>query len=406
VTDARVHSTRNELLFVVTGLGRGGTERHLLQVLPQLRAAGFDPLVYSLTGRGAIGPELEAAGIEVRCGPLAETQGLLRPLRLAAAFAGLCWLLIRRRPALLHCFLPAAYILGGTASLLLGPRLRVMSRRSLNAYQAHARGAGWLERRLHRHMAAVLGNSRAVVAQLLQEGVAPEKLALIYNGIELPRPVTAADRVAVRTRLGVTADALVLILIANLIPYKGHRDLLEALGQIKAKLPAGWRLLLAGRDDGIGEELKRQADGLGLSEHLIWLGERTDVAQLIAASDMGLLCSHEEGFSNAILECMAAALPMVVTDVGGNAEAVVEGTTGWVVPPRAPERLARAILALAGDPAQRLAFGEAGKARVMAEFSRQAMVRDYLRLYTALLAGRPPPIEPDTHRVGVAEDGA
>ena len=436
------------LLFVVSGLGRGGTERHLLQLLPMLAARGFTPLVFSLAGKGPMAGELEAAGIEV-VAPGSATWSQSKPrfvrwvMAPLVAAVTLASVLVRRRPSLVHFFLPAAYIIGGLVCLVVGPKLRVMSRRSLNDYQSGKKLAGSIERILHKRMSAVLGNSRAVVSQLRAEGVPPARLGLIYNGIALPeanrRPAPSPpvgegwgggdgsdraehfaikignvgipptpspqgggeSRAALRTRLGIAPDELVLIKVANLIPYKGHQDLIDALGRIKDRLPAGWRLLIVGRDDGIGDALRRRSSELGLASNLIWLGERRDVAELYAASDIGLLCSHEEGFANAILEGMAAALPMVVTDVGGNGEAVLDGVTGLVVPARDPDALARAILSLALDAGQRRAFGDASRARVVAEFSLERMAGAYAELYAALLAGKALPIGRDG-RIGDA----
>ena len=413
------------LLFVVSGLGRGGTERHLLQLLPMLAARGFKPLVFSLEGKGPIAGELEAAGIEV-VAPGSATWSQSKPrfvrwvMAPLVAAVTLASVLVRRRPSLVHFFLPAAYIIGGLVCLVVGPKLRVMSRRSLNDYQSGKKLAGSIERILHKRMSAVLGNSRAVVSQLRAEGVPPARLGLIYNGSDRaehfankignvgipptpnPSPQGGGEsRAALRTRLGIAHDALVLIKVANLIPYKGHQDLIDALGRIKDRLPAGWRLLIVGRDDGIGDALRRRSSELGLASNLIWLGERRDVAELYAASDIGLLCSHEEGFANAILEGMAAALPMVVTDVGGNGEAVLDGVTGLVVPARDPDALARAILSLALDAGQRRAFGDASRARVVAEFSLERMAGAYAELYAALLAGKALPIGRDG-RIGDA----
>ena len=118
------------------------------------------------------------------------------------------------------------------------------------------------------------------------------------------------------------------------------------------------------------------------------MGSRNDIPDLLSASDIGLLCSHEEGFSNAILEGMAAGLPMVVTDVGGNSEAVVNGKTGVVVPARQPAALGQAILELAKDSKRRKEFGGAGRARVEAEFSLEKSVEGYEEVYGSLLEGK------------------
>jgi glycosyltransferase involved in cell wall biosynthesis len=263
-----------------------------------------------------------------------------------------------------------------------------MSRRSLNTYQRRHRLLARIERRLHSRMSAVVANSRAVLAELVIEGVAPERLGLIYNGIE---PAVFADlppRAEVRRRLGLGSAALVLTTVATLIPYKGHGDLLDALAGVAGELPADWVLLCVGRDDGIGPALRARARALGIDGHVRWLGERHDVPEILHASDVGILPSHEEGFSNAVLEGMAAGLPMVVTRVGGNPEAVVHDVSGLVVPPRDPRAMGAAILGLARDATRRQRMGEAGRHRVTAVFSLAACVDRYARLYTLLSGDR------------------
>jgi glycosyltransferase involved in cell wall biosynthesis len=260
---------------------------------------------------------------------------------------------------------------------------RVMSRRSLNCYQENHKVLAWIERRLHRKMTAVLGNSRQVVRELLEvEDCPPDRVGLIYNGIDVP----AFDA----ARTGEGDRPLVLITVANLIPYKGHGDLLEALAGIAGDLPSGWKLLCVGRDDGIGGRLTGQARSLGLESNIEFLGERHDVAALLAGADIGILCSHQEGFANSILEGMAAGLPMIVTDVGGNAEAVVHGTTGLVVPPRNPWAFGDAILKLALDADLRRSMGRAGRERVERYFGTDRCVMNYARFYAGLQKGERP----------------
>jgi glycosyltransferase involved in cell wall biosynthesis len=263
-----------------------------------------------------------------------------------------------------------------------------MSRRNLNRYQRRHPLLASLERRLHRRVAAALGNSRAVVAELAAEGVPRQRLGLIYNGIDLDAFAHVVPAAEVRARLDVDPAALVIITLANLIPYKGHADLLVALAEVADRLPAGWILLCAGRDDGAGPALRDRTQALGLAAHVRWLGLRDDVPSLLAASDLAVLASHEEGFSNSVLEGMAARLPVIVTAVGGNAEAVEHTVSGIVVPPRSPSELGAAILALAHDPARRRSLGEAAHARVAAQFTLPGCVARYQRLYALVAGGR------------------
>jgi glycosyltransferase involved in cell wall biosynthesis len=387
---------RKTLLYVIGDLDVGGAESHLARLLPRIDRRRFRILVYTLTHKGELAPRLIDAGIEVIGPPWGERlrNSARPPLRrfLLPGFSalGLLFLLWRRRPHVIHFFLPAAYIVGGLCSFLAPPAARVMSRRSLDHYQRGHPYLARIERFLHPRMDAVLGNSRAVVEQLRAEGVEPKRLGLLYNGIDSVALVAdSPSRAATREALGITEEALVLILVANLIPYKGHTDLLAALATVGDSLPAGWRLLCVGRDDGIGEELEIRARDLGINEHIRWLGPRSDIPALLAAADIALSTSHQEGFSNSVLEGMAMGLAMIVTKVGGNPEAVEDGSSGIVVPPQDPPALAAAIRELAGDPSLRKELGAAARRRLEEHFSLSACVGAYERLYDGLTEGSP-----------------
>ena len=373
------------VLLVIGQLDIGGTERHVAQVAPALRARGVDLSVFALKPGGALLGVLAAAGVPVlvhetrRAGARGLVQAAWRLRCVARAM----------RPDIVHFFLPAAYLVGACATAFMSAR-GVMSRRSLACYQQRYPGVRWLERRLHRRMAAVLANSRAVARELRDEGVPPSRLGVIYNGV--------ADRTAghrretARTALGIGPQALVLVTIANLIPYKGHADLLDALAQARDAMPVDWCLLLVGRDDGIGPALRAQATRLGIAEHVVWCGAVDDVGQYLAAADIGVLVSHEEGFSNAVLEGMAAGLPMIVSEVGGNAEAVIDGVCGRVVPARDPVALASALSELATSSARRERWGQAARTRALRHFTVETCVERYHALYSNVLAGMSSPI--------------
>jgi glycosyltransferase involved in cell wall biosynthesis len=145
-------------------------------------------------------------------------------------------------------------------------------------------------------------------------------------------------------------------------------------------------LLCAGWDQGLQAKLETLARARGIEANVQFLGERDDVPTLLAAADFGVLSSWEEGFSNVILEAMAAGLPMVVTDVGGNPEAVLHEETGLIVPARDPGALGEAVLRLARDPALRQRLGAAGQLRVQQEFALDRCVDSHSALYKELMA--------------------
>ncbi|PJI41927.1 glycosyltransferase [Ferrovibrio sp.] len=376
----------NRRLTVVIGsLDRGGAEWHLLQVLPRLLAHNFTVEVFCLHHRGELASEMERRGVSV-FGP--ERVSTLLPKRiLYVLFCSfiLFFHLLKRRPDIVHFFLPAAYILGAPAAVLARCRIRIMSRRSQNNYQRDLFGSGFIERQWHRRMSAVLGNSQSVVDQLRDEGVPESKLYLLYNGVDLSSYGSNIPRDAARSRLGLSNDALVFLIVANLIPYKGHADLLRALAMVNDRLPENWVLLCAGRDDGIGSNLQDLVEELGLTQRVHWLGSVKDIPSLLTAGNVALLASHEEGFSNAIIEYMASGLPAIVTDVGGNAEAIEHGKTGFVVPAKDSAGMADAILELALNAARRREMGALARTIAIQRYSLEACVDRYAGLYRKIL---------------------
>lgn len=389
---ASVKSDR-PILMVIGSLKFGGAERHLLGIAPALQARGWKPVVYVLTGRGVLAKQMAESGIPILGGQSSSPffRWLPRPLRVTVIFLDLIRVLLTLRPVACHCFLPQSVIIGGFASYLVGLRRVVMSRLSLNNYQADAPVQSWLEQLLMRHAGAVLGNAGAVTRQLREELIPERLLGVVYTGLDLPGLDDGPSREELRERENIPPDALVLSIVANLHAYKGHSYLLTALGGIKDKLPTGWILLCIGGDAGCLQDLTTQTEELGLSGHIRFLGGRSDAAHLWRTADIGLLVSLQEGFPMSILEGMATRLPMVVTNVGGNAEAV--GDCGMIVPVGDTEAMGQAIMLYAQDPGLRRRHGETARHRVEAHFTLENCADAYDRIYHALYEGDLRPIQ-------------
>lgn len=377
------------ILYVIGALDVGGTERHLAAVAPRLVRLGWRVSVYSLAGNGALRGEFERGQVTVIVPPFGRDTSsrllVVRAFRLMVTTVHLLSVLVRQKPDIAHFFLPAAYLVGAPLAFIARVPKRVMSRRSLNVYQfAFVRT---VERFLHQRMDAILANSLSVLRELRDiEGAPYDRLSLLYNGVEIEAFSKTPHRQATRAVLGLGSPMLVIVIVANLIPYKGHADLLQALAIARSDIAADWCLLVVGRDDGIGQQLRDQSKELSIDDHVLFLGQRSDVIAILKASDIGIICSHEEGFSNAVLEGMAAGLPMIVTDVGGNPEAVVDSESGMVVPPKDPASLARAIRCLAKDPDLRRRLGHAAQQRVANHFTLDRCVANYDALYRTLIA--------------------
>lgn len=227
---------------------------------------------------------------------------------------------------------------------------------------------------------AVLAVSEQVRRHAIDvDGVAPECMETIYNGLDLKH---WSGDAGVRREGGP-----VITTVGNLRRVKGHDILLEAAAIVCRQIPQA-RFTIGGEvlEPEFFASLEQQVVRLGLQEHVSFVGGVRDIPRHLAGADLFVLPSRSEGFSNAILEAMAASLPVVATDVGGNAEAVRSGMTGLIVPPENAEALARAMLEILADPQRRAAMGAAGKTVVAENFTTDVMMRRIVDVYDRLLA--------------------
>jgi glycosyltransferase involved in cell wall biosynthesis len=179
---------------------------------------------------------------------------------------------------------------------------------------------------------------------------------VIHHGIDVDGVRgLRAERDAVRAELGIAQDQVLAVTVANFRAPKGYPDLFEAARQVGERdLPV--RFVVVGQGP-LADELTRRHDELGLGSRLQILGYRPDAPRLTAGADLFVLASHHEGLPVAVMEALAAGVPVVATQVGGLAEAVRDGTSGRLVPPHRPDLLAAAIAQLADDPDERRRLG-------------------------------------------------
>jgi len=148
------------------------------------------------------------------------------------------------------------------------------------------------------------------------------------------------------------------------------------------------KFVFVGRDGGMRKQIEEKRSALELENNVILVGTREDVDRLIPAFDILLLASHEEGFSNVLLEGMACAKPIVATNVGGNPESVKDGETGYIIPPRNPGMMAEALKKLLTNPDLRKKFGDAGRRRMEQYFSKEKLIRNMDAFYQEILKGK------------------
>ena len=218
-----------------------------------------------------------------------------------------------------------------------------------------------------------------------QEGLPQEKITVIYNGLDSSLYQNGLNGGTLRRELEIDSDAPVIGMIADLnFEIKGHRYFLEAAKAVLKRVPKA-EFVLAG-DGHLQERYESMAQDLGIGRHVHFLGKRTDMPAIISSLTASVLCSTSEGLSNVILESMAAGRPVIATNVGGNPELVIDGVTGYVVPPADPNSLADALLNLISDPDRARVMGNAARVKAENGFTMEAMVERHDQLYQSLLS--------------------
>ena len=369
-------------LVLISGLATGGAERVTVSFLRHLAGTGTEVVACTVTSRrdGPLAAELAAAGVrrhDLGARRIADPLALLRLIRL----------LRRERFSLVHAHGPEACMLAGLAC----PPTRVplvITRHVLDEATTN-----WRLRQLARmtlfaarRAAAVVAVSNAVARRLEEAGAArPGAVHVIPNGVELERfddPALSLRRGEFRRALGVEPDESLLLLPAVLREGKGHEVLIEALPEIKARVPRA-RVAFAGGGELEGA-LRARAERHGNA--VMFLGQRGDVPELLAACDLVVLPSMAEALPTALIEAAAAGRPVVGTRVGGTPEVVEEGETGLLVPPGDSAALAAAVVSVLTDRDKARSFGEAGRRRALSQFSVRAQVGRTVALWSQVLS--------------------
>lgn len=357
----------------------GGTEVQVLELLRGLPSR-YQLQVSVLEDAGPLSSKLRQLGYVPEEFPL--TGSLKRPntawqiLRMAHWFR-------RNRTELVHVHDFYSTMLVVPATKLAGVKV-IVGRLDL---------AHWLDRTQYTALAQltrladhVIANAEAIRRMLVdKEGLPPSRVSVIHNGLDLPR-FDNRIREGLHSPLPDTGGAPVVAHVANMNhPVKRQEDVLEALALLKRDGLTLHAFLVG--DGPRRPELERKAKELGVADRAHFLGRRQDVPALYSRVNLGVLCSTAEGMSNAVMEGMAAGLPMVVTAVGGNPDLIVDGERGRVVQPERPAELAQAFRWMLEHPEQARDMGAAARGFVRRELSLERLVERHDALYQRVAWG-------------------
>ena len=375
------------VLHMIDSFDQGGTERQAIQLVGLLQASRRCQVrIACLQNKGMLRADADRLNLgEIPEYPLTSfyDSNFIRQTRSLMRF------LKENRIDVVHTHCFYTNIFGMIAARLARVPVRVTYKGETHGFRTSKQK--WVERAAFRFAHRIIANSDAVRRQLIKEGVPPAKVSVHYNGLDFERVRidSGLRREDAREFLGLPPNRRYVTIVANLRhPVKDHPMFLRAAARVRQAVPdAGF--VIAGEGE-LMPGLRELAAQLGLAKDVFFIGRCERVAELLFASDVCVLSSRAEGFSNAILEYMAAARPVVVTDVGGAREAVVEGETGYIVPSGNEEMMASRIIDLLRDPRAAATMGERGKRRVEEMFSCPRHVANTLDLYSEILGPRNP----------------
>ena len=372
-------AVRGHVMFVTSGLERGGAERQLVIVANGLAARGWKVTVLSYLPFSDESLRAEVDERRVCLLSLNARGGVGRLAGLARAVA----VVRRARPDVLVGFMFHGIMTARISGRLAGVPAVVSAVHS----EAHPRMREVAMAATDRMTDAVTDMSDRLASRLADRGVAtPSRLVVIPNAVDLERYGAGGCRERKRRELGAGAGEFLWLAAGRLAPEKDYPGLLRAFAALAGRRRA--RLLIAG-DGPLRGELARRVDVLGLAGRVRLLGLRDDLPELYRACDALVLSSAWEGMPNVVLEAMASARPVVATAVGAVPEMVAHGETGFVVPPGDHAALAGAMermMELA--PEERRALGEAGCRVVYSRHSVDGVVDMWEELFGRLLAGK------------------
>lgn len=357
------------LLFVCPDMRIGGSERHWATLIGELHERDVPVKLAALAAKGPFFDELVARGVPAECLGLrrrTDPRALRRALSLAASFE------------------PDLVVTRGVSGQLVGEAIARRARAAhvlnehtpltpdgqLVAPRLHQRG---LTRVVARAVDAVVAVTERQLPPLAALGYPRERTDVVANG------VFERDVQGVEPSPELDSDGFVVLCLAGLRPEKRVDLFIEAVAAARREQP-GLRGYVAGE----GPE-RRRLEGLAQDSGVTLLGVRRDALELTRAADAVCLTSEAEALPMSLLEAMALERPVVATDVGGTAEQVVDGETGFLVAPGDAPAVARALVTLAGDPERARAMGVAGRRRQRERFGGEAMVDGYLRSFEETL---------------------
>ena len=374
-------SEKLKILFIHGITEIGGAERELLLILSELPSLGYQPVV-ACPAQGPLVQELDRRKIEHHAIAMPPWRKLLAYPKRASAVRVLREVIMTKRPLVLH--VNDIWWVPQTLRAVAGFRIPIVAhvRQEIDPPKVRRYELNELDR--------VFPVSRQIQRSLEAGGVLPERLRVIYSGLDTSAVPVQADGHQIRHEFGIPVDVPLIGTVGNLFPRKGYEVMLRALPTILKSLPELHYLVVGGGNAAYETRLRSLVKELGVANRVHFAGFQDPVYSYLAAIDLYVHPALTEGFGIAVLEAMAMRKPVVATATGGLPEIVQDGETGIVVLPGDPDALAQSVSELLQDSARCRQLGEAGRTRVATHFTVESMMDQLVSGYGTLLGRRVP----------------
>jgi glycosyltransferase involved in cell wall biosynthesis len=365
------------VLMFIHSLDVGGSETQCVEVARQLADNGYSVTVGCLRAGGPLKARLQEAGLQ--CVEFPVRGSMLRPGAIIQMLK-LVLFIRKRKFRVVHTNDLYSNLFAVPAAWLARVPVIISSRRDLSRWWWYTPARRKILRKVQELSTRILVNSEAVRRELVaRDGFDASRITVVYNGIDVDKYIQAAGH-REQQLPRISSNDKVIVMVGNMhLGVKGHSDLIEAARTVLATYPEA-RFLLAG-DGEMRRFFEDQVRAAGLEQAFIFLGHRTDIPSLLSCCDVGVLASRAEGLPNAVLEYMAAGLPVVATSVGGVPEIIESEVSGLLVPPENPAALSAALLRLLENEELRRKLGKAGQERIMTDFSFSRVITKLNLLY-------------------------
>jgi len=375
--------SRRKIFYLLDSLNIGGTETQAVELARRMDPAKYDVTLACLRKEGPLIERLNGSSVKVvefhPKGGIDSPRGLYQLARMVA-------FLRREKFDVVHAHDLWSNMIGVVAGKLARIPVIITSQRDLShdAWYKSSRKK-WL-RRAQRASSAILTNAGMIREGLVRDEELPaDKVRVIYNGVDLDGFQSTPSE---RARLFPGMErARLVVLVGNMhTEVKGHPTLIAAAPGIGSRCPEVCFVLVG--DGEMRRDFEQAAENAGAAPHFLFCGRRNDVSAILASCDVAVLPSAAEGMPNAVLEYMAAGLPVVATAVGGNLEVIEDGVTGLLVPPGDAVALGNAVARLLENPAFAERLAQNGRELVERKFSFERLTREVGELYEALLLAK------------------